>query len=95
LEKLYKDDDVELTNKLFILEIKRGLHSKLFSMADSLENMLVNEAHIASIQAEDKLEAAQVAKELNEVMESVYGLEEKLNEFIGKVEGLDYKTNKY
>jgi hypothetical protein len=48
LNALYRDEEVELSNRLLVQEIKRGIHTKLFSVMQSLEYTLESEANLVS-----------------------------------------------
>ncbi|MYL34278.1 hypothetical protein GLW05_11780 [Pontibacillus yanchengensis] len=92
IKEMYKEEGVPLTSKRLVQEMKRGLHTKLFTMTSSLEYTLGHEANVASIQASGLRPAEEVSTDLDKILEKALKVEEEMNELIDSIEQLDYST---
>jgi hypothetical protein len=90
LETVYKEEHVTLTKKRFIQELKRGLHAKLFSVGELVDNTL---ERVASIKAKGKRSSDEVADDLECIMKQAYQVERQVDELIKSIVKLDYSTN--
>ncbi|MFE1242952.1 hypothetical protein ACFW35_02380 [Fictibacillus sp. NPDC058756] len=91
----YQDEEVELSNRLLVQEIKRGIHTKLFSVMQSLEYTLESEANLVSVNLSEEKHEDPVADELKKVLEEVLKLEKQLDKVVNTIEELDYSRNEY
>ncbi|ANX13774.1 hypothetical protein ABE41_017325 [Fictibacillus arsenicus] len=95
LNALYREEEVELSNRLLVQEIKRGIHTKLFSVMQSLEYTLESETNLVSVNLSEEKHENPVADELKKVLEEVLKLEEQLDKVVNTIEVLDYSRNEY
>jgi hypothetical protein len=95
LNVLYREEEVELSNRFLVQEIKRGIHTKLFSVMQSLEYTLESEANLVSINLSEEKHEDPVADELKKVLEEVLKLEKQLDKVVNTIEELDYSRNEY
>ncbi|GAA0486936.1 hypothetical protein GCM10008986_10440 [Salinibacillus aidingensis] len=92
IKEQYEEEGVELTNKLLIQELKRGLHVRLFDMVQSLEYTLEHESNVASIKPNGFRATDEVVGEMEKVMEQAMQVEKQVNGLIQSIENLDYST---
>lgn len=95
LRKMYDFEDVELTSKRRIQEMKRGLQANLLSIRESLDYALTDEANVTAIRAEGAKDTSEVAKELEDILKETLELEERVNKVIDSIERLDYSTQDF
>lgn len=93
LQANYSSNGVELTDKLLIEELKRGLHISQFDLAEQIK-YVIEDCSIASIHAEGDEMMDSTIKELKDILEQFYRIRKDMFNFSGRIEELGIKNER-
>lgn len=89
LKRIYKEEEVTLTDGAYISEMKRALHHHLLTMYIDLQEILLSQQHLQHIKPSTKHSEKELVIELEQEMKKVRGLKDQMHELFSRMQSLD------